>query len=162
MYAIRWNISKVALALVTTTMLGACENEPDVMTEDAHRWQNSLSRIEGAVFHREHINLPQDAVMEVQLLDTSIPGAPVTMLSSGPIKPQGHSVYDFSIDVKLSQIEQEKLRNKAYMLRATIHTNGNLMFSSTGFIDAAGRGLKYILVERVPATGIDTSVSQNR
>ena len=98
--------------------------------------------------------------MEVQLLDISIPGAPVTMLSSGPITPQGHSVYDFSIDVKLSQIEREKLRNKAYVLRATIHTDGNLMFSNTGFIDAAGSGLKYILVERVAATGIQSDVKQ--
>ena len=121
-----------------------------LIPESDHRWEESLASIDGAVFFRERIALPRNAELEVQLLDLSNPSKPVTLLSSGAIRPVGSPPYDFSIPVKMTKLDMDMLKNRSYGLRATIHADGQLMFANEDFVDPASGTPKHILVHRMP------------
>jgi putative lipoprotein len=140
----------ITLPLILLAAISACDNNPGARTESDHRWEESHASIDGAVFFRERIALPRNAQLEVQLLDLSNPSKPVTLLSSGAIRPVGSPPYDFSIPVKMTNLDMDMLKNRSYGLRATIHADGQLMFANEDFVDPASGTPKHILVHRIP------------
>ena len=137
--------TKVVLSLVVMGTLAACDNEPAAMSEDEHHWQNARHQIEGSVFLRERIVLPNSAEIEVQLLDISRIDNPVVIASTGPIKPIGSPPYSYSLDVFPTNF----VREKAYGLKATLMLDGELVFATRGYVDVSGDKPKVIFLERV-------------
>ncbi|MEH6583989.1 MAG: META domain-containing protein [Halioglobus sp.] len=144
------HLASVSASLLLVTALSACDNDPDVKTEYDHRWEDSLSSLDGTVFFRERIALPANAELEVQLLDLTVPSKPVILLSSGVITPLGAPPYDFSITTQISEMDRRKLRKKRYGLRATIRTDGRIMFANEDFVDPGSGAPKLMLLHRIP------------
>jgi putative lipoprotein len=150
--------ARLTLPLILLGVLVACDNDPNTMTEIDHRRENAVSQIEGVVIYRERIALPATAKVEVQLLDISSPDAPPTVLSSAQADPQNGPPFNFAIDINVSNLDRRKLKRGRYALRATIHSDDQLMFANNGFIDATGVQPIQILVTRVDAALAETPI----
>jgi putative lipoprotein len=141
---------KTLFGVALLCLFAGCDNDPDAKNEYDHRWEKSLSSIDGVVFFRERIALPRSAELEVQLLDLSDPSNPVTLLSSGTLHPQGSPPFDFSIPVLFANLDLQLLKSRSYGLRASIYVDDKLMFANEDFVDPADGTPKYILVHRIP------------
>ena len=92
--------------------------------------------IEGQVFYRERMMLPPGAELEVQLQDISRPDALASVMASVLLTPEGGPPFPFAIEYDPSRIDS-RMR---YALRATIAVDGQMLFSSTEYIDPFSGG----------------------
>ncbi len=110
-----------------------------------------VARIEGNVIYRERMMLPPGAQVEVQLQDISRPDALASVMASVLLTPEGGPPFPFAIEYDPSRIDS-RMR---YALRATIAVDGQMLFSSTEYIDpfsggpTAGEPVE-VLVRRAP------------
>lgn len=95
--------------LVTTDMSAAAER-----------------RLTGEVTYREHMVLPKDAVLTVQLLDTSQPDAPAKVICEQRIAPAGQVPMRFTL-----KFDSRDIRPKTtYAVDASITIDGQAQFLS--------------------------------
>ena len=135
----------LAAAALLLTACGKNESRPDVAPGAAAGEESAVATIEGEVFYRERIMLPPGIEVEVQLQDISRADAPASVMATVMLQPDTAPPWPFSISYKPAEIDP-RMR---YALRATITREGQLLFSSTEYIDPfAGNPLK-VLVQRV-------------
>ncbi len=107
--------------------LAACSAPPEPAAPPA---------VTGSATYRERISLPPDAVLEVQLLDITEPGAGERVLHRVTISPAGQVPVYFRINY------EPRLINPAhsYALKARILVGGKLRFLSTSGIRVLTNG----------------------
>jgi putative lipoprotein len=84
--------------------------------------------ITGSVTFAQHIGIPNDSVVTVQLVDVSIRGAPVIVLAETTFTTGGRPLpfpFDLKYDPTLIAF------NHVYAVRATITVDGDVLFRST-------------------------------
>lgn len=94
--------------------------------------------VSGTVTYLQRIALPDDAVVTVQIQDTSLADAPATVMGEQVIPTEGAQVpIDYAVSYDPAEIEE----NRTYTVRATI-TDGqdNLLFTSDTAIPVITRG----------------------
>jgi putative lipoprotein len=93
------------------------------------RAQGDGPQVTGSVAYRERIALPADAVVDVQLLDTSIADVAAQVIAEAMISAEGRQVpISFSLQYDPAKIDP----SHRYSVRATIRSgDGMLMFSTT-------------------------------
>lgn len=109
------------LLLVQLTMLMCC-------AVAAGQDGKQADAVSGTVTYRARMALPANAIITVQLQDVSLQDVAAKTLGEAKIKAAGKQVpVPFRIPYKPSQI---KPKNR-YAVRATIRSNGELLFTST-------------------------------
>ncbi|MFL7837987.1 MAG: YbaY family lipoprotein [Candidatus Promineifilaceae bacterium] len=84
--------------------------------------------VTGTVTYMERIALPDDAVVNVQLQDTSLADAPAVVLGEQTIETAGEQV---PIPFEISYNPDDIVEGNTYVVRATINDgDGNLLFTS--------------------------------
>lgn len=107
------------LAFIVMAAAAGCASNPQ--TSDGG------GTIKGSVAYRERMAMPPDAVVNVQLLDISLQDAPSRIISETTISAEGRQV---PIPFELSYSPQQIQSNRTYAVRATIHFNGRMMFTT--------------------------------
>jgi putative lipoprotein len=105
----------------------------------------AMDTIEGSVIYRERMRLPPGAEVEVTLQDISRADAPAATLATVMVPATQGPPYAFSLEYPGADIDERR----RYALRATITFEGNLLFTSTEYIDPFAGGPVEILVQRV-------------
>lgn len=124
----------LALLAVAALGLSACggDKQAEATQSTPAQEEASVATIEGEVFYRERIMIPQDSEVEVQLEDISRADAMATVMESVSFKSQGGPPYVFSIEYDPSRID----KRMRYALRARITSpQGDLLFTNTEYID---------------------------
>jgi uncharacterized lipoprotein YbaY len=88
----------------------------------------ATASITGAATYTQHIGLPADSVVKVQLVDVSIPGAPGTVLAETSFTVDSQPLpfpFDLKYDPTLIAF------NHTYAVQATITVNGTVLFRNT-------------------------------
>ena len=108
----RTKISLLIALLITMSFLGACSSKS--------------STVSGTVTYLQRIALPNDAVITIQLQDTSLADAPATVLGEQVIKTEGKQVpFEFEVAYNPDDIQE----NHTYSLSVRITDGaGNLLF----------------------------------
>ena len=86
----------------------------------------SADEITGTVTYRERLMMPPDAVLEVQMQDTSLADAPAETLATYRVENPGAPPYDFAFTYDPAAIDAAR----SYTLRATIHRGDRLMMTT--------------------------------
>lgn len=83
--------------------------------------------ISGTVSYRERISLPENAVVTVTLEDISLADAPSTVIATQEFTTDGKQVpFAFELSYDNNKIKA----NHRYNMRATIHVDGKLRFTT--------------------------------
>ncbi len=110
---------------------------------------NNGVKIAGVVTYRERIALPDNAIINVRLLDTTSETAPVTMAQQTIVKP-GQVPVPFVVVIKPPKIDQ----NHTYAVEADISVGKRAVWISTARQAAITRGS--------PTTGLIVWVEQGK
>ena len=84
------------------------------------------SRLHGEAYSFEPTLLPQDAVLEVRLLDISLSDAPAIMVAKNTIVPARQIPIAFNIGYDSHQIR----RGRTYSISGTIRAGNRLLFAN--------------------------------
>ncbi|USD35789.1 META domain-containing protein [Ferrimonas sp. SCSIO 43195] len=129
------NTLLVGAAALAATLSG-CSTTPDTQTLD------------GEVFYRERIAIPQDSVVKVALQDTSKMDVAAETLASTEFQAQGGPPYAFSLSYPAKAIKA----GMRYTISARIESaDGQLMFINTESVAAFGDQPLSVLVNKVAA-----------
>jgi len=105
-------------------IISACANSSDPsMTESA----DNQSAVTGTVTYREKISLPQDAVIEVSLLDVSLMDVAAKLISKQTIKPNQPVPISFKLYYDPQDIDQRM----TYAVQARILDGDNRLIFVT-------------------------------
>ncbi len=124
-------VLRASLAGLLVAVLPACEGGS---TPTASAVASEGKPIYGNVSYRENVAVPEGAELGIQLLDISRADAPATVLGALNLPVSGSPPFSFELSYDPAQIESRH----RYSLRATIRRDGELLFSSTEFIDPFG------------------------
>ncbi len=136
------------LLAATALVLSACGKTDSPSTAPAGAAapeESAVSTIEGEVFYRERMLLPPGVQVEVQLQDISRADAPAAVMATVMLTPEGGPPWPFSISYNPAEIDS-RMR---YALRATVSREGQLLFTSTDYIDPFAGNPVQIMVRRV-------------
>ena len=107
--------------------------------------------VTGTVAYRERMVLPPDAVVQVQLMDVSRQDVAASLVAETTVSPSGRQVpLAFELRYDSSRVEP----SHAYAVRATIRSEGRLIFTTTTVAHVITRGHPTrvdLLLWRVPA-----------
>ncbi len=109
----------------------------------------AAQKIMGNVLYRERIMLPPEATITVTLEDVSRADAPSVRMAQTTLKPQGGPPFPFSLEYDPAQITA----GARYCLRARIDAHGQLLFTSTDFVDPFGAAAGRVVDLLVRAAG---------
>lgn len=104
--------------------------------------------ITGTVTYRERIELPPNAVVDVQLQDVSKADAPATVIAQQTITPTTQVPIPFELTYDPNAIEP----NGRYAIRAAIKVDDQLMFATTSAYP--------VLTNGAPTTGVEVVVER--
>ncbi len=90
--------------------------------------------VQGEAFYLERIALPQNAVLEVRLLDISLMDAPAKTLGKAIVDPAGQVPIPFKI--YFNPLDQKT--NHSYAISATVKVDGKLIFANDTTHSALG------------------------
>lgn len=117
----RNRLSFSAAALSGLVLVGCMASQD--MRNDAKQ-----AAVTGSVAYRERIALPPDAVLEVRLSDVSRQDVAAPVIAETTVVPAGRQVpIPFELHYDPRKIEP----NRTYAVRATIHSPGRMMFTTT-------------------------------
>ena len=102
--------------------------------------------LEGTVWYRQRSALPEDAVVEVSLLDVSRADAPATVLARTQIVPTTQVPIAFTLHYDAAQIQPAH----SYALQAKILLGDALLFISTERYE--------VLTRNAPSSGVQVRV----
>ncbi|SDJ64998.1 putative lipoprotein [Ferrimonas sediminum] len=123
-------------AVALTATLAGCATAPETHTLD------------GEVFYRERIAIPQDSVVKVALQDTSKMDVAAETLANTQFKAQGGPPYAFSLSYPAKAIKE----GMRYTISARIESpDGQLMFINTQSVPAFDTQPLSVLVSKVAA-----------
>jgi uncharacterized lipoprotein YbaY/LysM repeat protein len=106
-------------------------------------------QVTGTVTYLEKIALPNDAVLEVYLLDATTPNAPATYISGYSASTHGDQV---PLTFNLPYDSLQTLANGRYVVEAYISANGKLLFRNNS-------GLA-VITNGAPTTNVEIVTSQ--
>ncbi|NOJ13637.1 YbaY family lipoprotein [Vibrio splendidus] len=87
----------------------------------------NIQVISGTVSYRERIALPENAIITVTLEDISLADAPSTVIATQEFTADGKQVpFSFELSYDNNKIQA----NHRYNMRATIHVDGKLRFTT--------------------------------
>lgn len=121
---------KNALILITSLvsfgLLVGCQATSETSTSQEVVTDNAQV-ISGTVSYRERIALPENAVVTVTLEDISLADAPSTVIATQEFITDGKQVpFAFELSYDNNKIQP----NHRYNMRATIHVDGKLRFTT--------------------------------
>lgn len=88
----------------------------------------TTAQLTGTVSYRERMALPNNAIVTVQLLDTSLQDVPATTIAELSVETKGQQVpISFILDYDPSKIDQ----NHTYSVRATIYVDDVVWYDTT-------------------------------
>ncbi len=124
-----FRFSSVRLLVCFLTLIFACSSASA---------QAASTQVTGTVAYRERMALPSDAVINIQLLDTSVADVAAQTVAEALINAEGRQVpVPFTLSYDPAQIDPAH----RYSVRATIRSgDGMLMFSSTQAYPALTHG----------------------
>ncbi len=122
-----WFITAVLSGLFLAGCQTAPTQEPGQMEPPTKAEQEEILSITGSLAYRERIALPPDAVINVRLEDISLADAPSKVISEQEFTSDGDQV---PLDFALSYSNLDIKDNHRYSVRATIHVNGKLRFTT--------------------------------
>ncbi|WP_117233308.1 YbaY family lipoprotein [Vibrio maerlii] len=118
----------VASAVVASVFLAGCQTAPvEQPSKVEEQVKEEILSISGTMAYRERIALPADAVITVRLEDVSLADAPAKVISEQEFTSDGDQV---PLDFRLSYSNLDIKPNHRYSVRATIHVNGKLRFTT--------------------------------
>ncbi|MFA0491203.1 YbaY family lipoprotein [Vibrio splendidus] len=121
---------KKALILITSLvsfgLLVGCQATSETNASQEVVAENNQV-ISGTVSYRERIALPENAVVTVTLEDISLADAPSTVIATQEFTTDGKQV-PFALE--LSYDNNKIKANHRYNMRATIHVDGKLRFTT--------------------------------
>lgn len=111
--------------------------------------------VTGTVGYRERIALPPNSIITVRLEDATRVDAPAALISESKFV-SGRNQVPFSF--KLPYVDSAVQRNLQYFVRATIHSNGQLIYTSTEAYPVINNGVKKVDIRlmRVAASGLSS------
>jgi putative lipoprotein len=105
--------------LAVGMVLGCAEHSPGPADQ---------GRITGTVAYRERMALPADAVVQVQLYDVSVQDVAAPLIAETTVEPAGRQVpLPFELRYDPAKIDS----GRRYAVRATIRSEGRLMFTTS-------------------------------
>lgn len=111
--------------------------------------------ITGTVAYRERIALPPNSIVTVRLEDATKADAPAGLIAESKFV-SGRSQVPLSF--KLNYVDSAIQPNYRYFVRATIHSGGNLIYTSTQAYPVISNGVKKVNVQlqrvQAPAASI--------
>lgn len=109
-----------------------------------------IKTIEGNVWYRERVLLPEDAEVRVTLEDVARADAPSEIIATTTFRPKGSPPFAFSLEFDPNRLHDQG----RYALRARIEAAGRLFYTSTEHIPAfdAGHEPVKIMMSRVGDT----------
>lgn len=121
---------KKALILITSLvsfgLLVGCQATSETNASQEVVAENTQV-ISGTVSYRERISLPENAVVTVTLEDISLADAPSTVIATQEFTTDGKQVpFAFELSYDNNKIKA----NHRYNMRATIHVDGKLRFTT--------------------------------
>lgn len=121
---------KKALILITSLvsfgLLVGCQATSETNASQEVVAENTQV-ISGTVSYRERIALPENAVVTVTLEDISLADAPSTVIATQEFTTDGKQVpFAFELSYDNNKIKS----NHRYNMRATIHVDGKLRFTT--------------------------------
>ena len=121
---------KKALILITSLvsfgLLVGCQATSETNASQEVVAENT-QEISGTVSYRERIALPENAVVTVTLEDISLADAPSTVIATQEFTTDGKQVpFAFELSYDNNKIKA----NHRYNMRATIHVDGKLRFTT--------------------------------
>ncbi|PTO56375.1 lipo-like protein [Vibrio splendidus] len=121
---------KKALILITSLvsfgLLVGCQATSETNASQEVVTENTQV-ISGTVSYRERIALPENAVVTVKLEDISLADAPSTVIATQEFTTDGKQVpFAFELSYDNNKIKA----NHRYNMRATIHVDGKLRFTT--------------------------------
>ncbi|MEZ9004548.1 YbaY family lipoprotein [Vibrio splendidus] len=121
---------KKALILITSLvsfgLLVGCQATSETNASQEVVAENTQV-ISGTVSYRERIALPENAVVTVTLEDISLADAPSTVIATQEFTTDGKQVpFAFELSYDNNKIKA----NHSYNMRATIHVDGKLRFTT--------------------------------
>ena len=121
---------KKALILITSLvsfgLLVGCQATSETSASQEVVAENTQV-ISGTVSYRERIALPENAVVTVTLEDISLADAPSTVIATQEVTTDGKQVpFAFELSYDNNKIKA----NHRYNMRATIHVDGKLRFTT--------------------------------
>ncbi|CAV19338.1 hypothetical lipoprotein-related protein [Vibrio atlanticus] len=121
---------KKALILITSLvsfgLLVGCQATSETSASQEVVAENTQV-ISGTVSYRERIALPENAVVTVTLEDISLADAPSTVIATQEFTTDGKQVpFAFELSYDNNKIKA----NHRYNMRATIHVDGKLRFTT--------------------------------
>jgi len=122
-------------------------------TNASNQERLDMKTIEGSVWYRERMLLPENANVRVSLEDVARMDVPAEIIATIEFKPKGAPPFTFAL-----KFDPNRIHDKGrYALRARIESNGRLLFTSTEHIPAFENGNKpvEIKVSRVGDTHVD-------
>ncbi|MFS1976587.1 YbaY family lipoprotein [Vibrio splendidus] len=121
---------KKALILITSLvsfgLLVGCQATSETNASQEVVAENTQV-ISGTVSYRERIALPENAVVTVTLEDISLADAPSTVIATQEFTTDGKQV---PLAFELSYDNNKIKANHRYNMRATIHVDGKLRFTT--------------------------------
>ncbi len=110
---------------VLSVLVVACASNPPPSEDSATPKETEMVR--GTVAYRERMALPADAVVQVQLSDVSRQDAPAPVIAETTFTAAGRQVpFPFELHYSPDRIEA----NHSYAVRATIRSEGQLLFTT--------------------------------
>lgn len=140
----------------TMLLMVACSEESGTSADKAAQsTDNTLMRvISGEVWYRQRMALPRGATVQVVLEDQSRMDVPAEKVTGYTYTVNGQGPYTYRLVFDPRSIKD----NMRYGLRARIEHDGNLLFTSTEYIDPfatePGTPVK-IMVSQVGGTAAD-------
>ena len=114
------------LALIGAFLASALSINAQVQPTPAQS-SGATASVTGTALYRERIALPEDAVFEAVLEDTSLADAPAVRIGTYKKEHPGNPPFRFSIQYDPAKI----VETHTYSVRASITVDGKLMFTST-------------------------------
>ncbi len=114
----------------------------------------SAGEVTGKVSYRERIALPPNSIVTVRLEDATRADAPAGLISESKFVT-GRNQVPFSF--KLPYVDSAIQRNLQYFVRATIHSDGKLIYTSTEAYPVINNGVKKLDVRlmRIQSNGLE-------
>lgn len=100
--------------------------------------------ITGTVAYRERIALPPNSIVTVRLEDATKADAPAGLISESKFVSGRNQV---PLSFKLTYIDSAIQPNYRYFVRTTIHSGGNLIYSSTQAYPVISNGVKKVNIQ---------------
>lgn len=123
------NLLPGLLAFIAITIATGCASNPQYSTGGG--------LVKGSVAYRERMALPPDALVKVQLLDVSLQDVSAQVISETTITAEGRQV---PLPFELRYSPEKIQPNRTYAVRATIHFNGRMMFTTDKAYHVITRG----------------------